>query len=144
LRLYVSQEEGRTLSAAHVFFQASCISRLTKQAALERLALESLAGMNDIPLVVFLRLWATAGRDHWDGGVASGSFRLPGGLAFRCAEAKNIVVHDGSTTWTPRSPVAVKTSRRTSKMGSAERQMLLAWGGGEAGGGGVAMEKTDS
>ena len=134
------------MSAAHVFFQASCISRLTKQAALERLALESLSGMSDIPLVVFLRLWATVGHKHWGGGVVNGAFHLPGGLVFRCEEAKSIVVPKGSAQWTPRSLVAdtaTASRRRTSQMGSAERQMLLAGGGGEADSGGGSDRSTE-
>ena len=86
------KDDGKVLSASHVFFQATCIARLKDQIALETLALESLAGMDDIPLVVFLRIWATSGTSVWkeNGGIdGTGSFTTRHGT-FRCRMAAEL------------------------------------------------------
>jgi tetratricopeptide (TPR) repeat protein len=90
------KDDGKALSAAHVFFQAVCIARLKDQAALENLALESLAGMDDIPLVVFLRIWATSGPAAWEdnGGVdRTGAFTTRHGT-FQCRMAAELFGSD--------------------------------------------------
>jgi len=87
---YQMKEDGKVLSAAHMFFQCVCISRLTDQPTLEALALESLAGIEDIPIVIFLRIWSTCGQDYWSNGISpEGIFTTPVGT-FRCKHAGSL------------------------------------------------------
>ena len=84
------KEDGKVLSAAHMFFQCVCISRLTDQPTLEDLALESLAGIEDIPIVIFLRIWSTCSQDYWSNGISpEGIFATPKGT-FRCKRAGSL------------------------------------------------------
>lgn len=93
------KEDGKILSASHMFFQAVCIARLTGQPTLEALALESLAGIEDIPIVIFLRVWSTCGGlEHWSSGIGPdgkfvtkiGTFtcKRAGGLAGKMCQAE--------------------------------------------------------
>ena len=93
------KEDGKILSASHMFFQAVCIARLTVQPTLEALALESLAGIEDIPIVIFLRVWSTCGGlEHWSSGIGPdgkfvtniGTFtcKRAGGLAGKMSQAE--------------------------------------------------------
>ena len=85
---YQMIEEGKVLSASHCFFQSFCISRLTSQPALEALALESLADIPDIPIVIFLRIWSTFGKEYWSSGISSeGKFVTKSNLTFCCIRA---------------------------------------------------------
>ena len=81
------KEDGKVLSAAHMFFQAVCISRLTSQPTLEALAMEALAGIDDIPIVIFLRIWSTCGKEYWPSGISlEGMFVTPA-HTFCCSRA---------------------------------------------------------
>ena len=49
--------------------------------------MESLAGIEDIPIVIFLRLWSTCGQEYWSSGISSdGVFVTPSGT-FKCKRA---------------------------------------------------------
>ena len=70
-----------------MFFQAVCISRLTEQPTLEALALQSLAGIEDIPIVIFLRIWSTCGQEHWSSGISPEGVFVTDMGRFQCRRA---------------------------------------------------------